>query len=221
MTRERLRSTLRAFDDDWERLAEQSKVPPGWWVACADLDGAETLRVVLDRARARPDSVLLGLIALHQSGESLAGRVVLQAMIPKAVHLALRDRESSLADVLAELWLTLSTYPVARRPRRVAANLALDTLKAVVARRDHDGRVPGDPSPTEPGAERVLALAAGLGVIDAVTYRTLACVYVQGRSSRAAAQALGMSGDVVRWRCSRGVRALRAARQELADAWAV
>jgi hypothetical protein len=63
---------------------------------------------------------------------------VLQAMLGKAVRVAgtmprrdaIRgDREEAPAWAIAALWQAIATYPVARRPARVAANLALDTSR--------------------------------------------------------------------------------------------
>ena len=69
----------------------------------------------------------------------------------------------------------------------------------------------------DPLEDAVPVLAAGvrLGIIDPRTRRTLEAVYVERRTSAAAAQVLGTSADAVRWRCSKGIRALRAARDEL------
>lgn len=220
MTRERLRSTLREFDADWDRVAPAgSSVPAAWVGACPELSDAVDLPDVLRFVPRDPDAILLSLIRLHQAGDALAGRAVLQVMIPKAVRLALREREASLADILAALWERISTYPALRRPHHVAANLALDTLKAVVASRESVWAAPLFPGGVDDGPDAGAVLDAGtrLGVIDATTRRTLECVYVGGRSSRDAASELGMSRDVVRWRCSRGVRALRDHRDELVD----
>jgi hypothetical protein len=79
-----------------------------------------------------------------QDGDRLAGRVVLQTMLPAAVRIAqsitsrpdvLGDRDEAFALVLAALWQVIATYPVARRRERVPANLYLDTLALV--RRGH------------------------------------------------------------------------------------
>lgn len=221
MTRDRMGSTLNDFDTDWAHVAPPGHpVPESWLVACPSLSAATDFPDVLRLVRATPDEVLLALLRLHRDGDVLAGRMVLQAMLPKAVRISLRDREASLADVLAVLWECICVYPIERRPRRVAANLALDTLKGIVASRDpalvvDDVRVPADDP--EPDAAHILDAGLQLGFIDAQTRRTLECVYVGGHSSRSAAAELGMSRDMVRWRCSRGVRALRTHKDELVE----
>ncbi len=92
----------------------------------------------IDRgAPPRKDELLGALIELFQAGQQLAGRIALQAMLPKLAYYAFRTRlaarveprtEDRFQVVLCEFWEVLSRYPVQRRTARVAANLALDTL---------------------------------------------------------------------------------------------
>jgi hypothetical protein len=86
------------------------------------------------------DGLLVGLLARAQDGDRLAGRVVLQAMLPAAVRMAqaitrrpdvLGDADEAFALVLAALWQVIATYPVAGRPVKVPGNLYLDTLALV------------------------------------------------------------------------------------------
>ena len=90
------------------------------------------------------DQILVGLLERAQDGDRLAGRVVLQAMLPAAVRIAqaitsrpdvLGDQDEAFALVLAALWQVIATYPVASRRAKVPANLYLDTLALV--RRGH------------------------------------------------------------------------------------
>ena len=90
------------------------------------------------------EAVLIGLLERAQDGDRLAGRVVLQTMLPAAVRLAcavvsrpdvLGDRDEAFAMVLSCLWQVIATYPVDRRRSRVTANLHLDMLALV--RRGH------------------------------------------------------------------------------------
>ena len=64
---------------------------------------------------------------------------------------------------------------------------------------------------------RVLAAGVRLGVITEATRTTLRCVYVDGRTSVAAAEILGATPAAIRQRCSQGVRALRAAAPDLVE----
>lgn len=217
MTRIGLSRTLLALNDEWLDL-QFTPVPASWRPLLPDEAG--TLGDVFARVPADPDAVLLGLLATQQAGDRLAGRVVVQAMVPKLVRMAVRDDSATFDDYLAALWLRVATYPVRRRPRRVAANLALDALKSVKASQPPALRaLPTVPVPDPLGdATTVLDAGVRLGVIDGLTRRTLEAVYVDGRTSHAAGEVLGMSAETVRWRCSKGVRALRAVAGELLDA---
>ncbi|MBB1495156.1 hypothetical protein J4N02_01235 [Propioniciclava sp. MC1595] len=216
MTCTGLSRTVTALNDEWSTLADEP-APLSWRAVPALPLG--TLGDVLAGVRSAPDTVLLALLGLQAEGDALAGRVVVQAMLPKMILMAVRDDGADVDDYLAALWVRVATYPVARRPRRVAANLALDTLKSVKATRPRAVMaLPGGPVP-DPLADATTVLDAGvrLGAIDGLTRRTLEVVYVDGRSSSAAGAVLGMSAETVRWRCSKGVRALRAVAPELTD----
>lgn len=84
----------------------------------------------------RTDELLGALLALLRDGHQLAGRVLLQAMLPKLVRLAqstnrqgaFRCLEDQHHLAVAEFWVVATTYPLERRPSRIAANLAMDTL---------------------------------------------------------------------------------------------
>ena len=84
------------------------------------------------------DAVLLALLVRAQQ-EPLAGRVVLQAMLPGLKGLSARlGRWAVSFDELWQilfscLWERIVTYPIERRPSRVAANLQRDTLKRTLA----------------------------------------------------------------------------------------
>lgn len=220
MTCEGLNRSLAALNREWADLtADTAPVPVSWRLASPFIGHDATLVELLDRVRAHPDAVLLALLRLHHTGDALAGRAVVQAMLGKLVIMASRDATATFDDYLAALWLRVATYPLERRPRRVAANLALDSLKAVKsAARQPMAPLPPQCLPDPLGdAEAVLDAGVRLGVIDATTRTTMATVYVEGRTSAAAAAVLGVSADAVRWRCSKGVRALRAVAGDLVE----
>lgn len=222
MTSEGLTRTVRNLNDDWADLACAGvPMPASWRSGCAELGEESELAGVLDAVRRSPDAVLLALLRLHAEGDALAGRAVLQTMLGKLVRMAVRDPDHPFADYLAAMWERIATYPVDRRRRSVAANLALDSLKAVKSSRWRCVGLPEfEPawSPAEPELRGDSVLDAGvqLGLIDPLTRRTLEVVYLGGRTSAAAASELGTSADAVRWRCSRGVRALRGHARQLA-----
>ena len=97
--------------------------------------GARTLGEVeaYVRAAAPPeaDRVLLALVRRAVAGDDLAARALLQLLLPGARGLARRwwalgdHHERAAATVLA-VYHRIRTYPVERRPGRVAANILLD-----------------------------------------------------------------------------------------------
>lgn len=115
--------------------------------ALVDVDGLHATVQLLQSAgvsASERDAVLVGLLERAQDGDRLAGRVVLQTMLPAAVRIAraitgrpdvLGDQGEAFALALAALWQVVATYPVASRRVKVPANLYLDTLALV--RRGH------------------------------------------------------------------------------------
>ncbi|MGF1660995.1 MAG: hypothetical protein ACFCVG_00740 [Kineosporiaceae bacterium] len=205
------------------------------------LTGCRRPADIVDKVDAAgPDSTdpfLLALIRLCQGGSQLAGRVLLQLMLPKLAAMAVRTRGTSADNawsedrrhiVVAEFWAVVTDYPVARRTRRVAANLALDTLHRVTA--DTRNRVHTvayddievlavDPAPAPRAQAEVtsdddllhlLTWAVREGIVTADDGRLLAQVYVADQRDRAAAQR-GLSDTALRQRCLR-------ARKRLAEA---
>jgi hypothetical protein len=124
----------------------------------------------------RKDEVLCALLR-RARWEPVAGRVVLEAMLPGLKKLAgrllidVRDREELWSVLLACTWERICAYPVQRRPRRVAANVLLDSMRGTLAtfssaRRDPAARAESLPNhaaalPNPAGAD---ALLVGLEV---------------------------------------------------------
>lgn len=192
---------------EWARL--QSCPAPYDWVA-----EPATLGEVLAGIAVDPDARLGDLLARRLAGDSLAGRVVLQAMLGKLVLFAAKDPWHDAADYVAECWVQLCHYPLARRPRRIAANLAMDTRKAVWAADDVPPPVL-DPQlidersqPAEPDPIAVIRAATRLGLIDRPSGACLVAVYCLGLRSHEAAERLAISPELVRWRNARSIRRL-------------
>lgn len=136
----------RALAEEWVRLNQDPSctlVLRRWAVHHRCLTGCDRVGDVIDaldaaESQAR-DELLAALIALFQQGHALAGRIALQAMLPKVASLAARRlarRHGSLEDrfqlVIGEFWQVLGDYPLERRPGKVAANLAMETLHRLV-----------------------------------------------------------------------------------------
>jgi len=198
----------------------------------------------------RKDELLLALIRLFHNGHNLPGRVVLQAMLPKLARITQRTCPTSSDNAwtedrhhitIAEFWDVLASYPLDRRPSRVASNLALDTLHRIT--RDHrPTEIPVDPTelPTHPQTldqnattglltkdadlTRTIAWALNEDVLTGPEATLLATIYGTTTGARGsygfetAATHLGITPAAVRQRCSRTIRKLTTAvRADLDD----
>lgn len=128
----------------------------------------------------RTNELLLALIRLFQRGHQLAGRVVLQALLPKLAKTATHAggmctsssdtwAEDRRHITIAEFWDVMADYPVDRRTSSVASNLALDTLHRVTGARKPALDLPVDPhdfrgEEAQDGARRTWL--AGLSITD-------------------------------------------------------
>jgi DNA-directed RNA polymerase specialized sigma24 family protein len=196
---------LKALNSEWQALLPTSTASLVEWTLTEPvLLGADDLDGVLDLIRQHPDDVLAALLRLGAGGQPLAHRVVLQTMLGMVVRLC-AGRPALLPDAISELWLAIADYPLERRPRAIAANLAWTVRRALQTAAPP---APPPPEPPEPDAASVLADARRLRLIDDVTHRTLWTVYVAGLTSQQAAEVLGTTAGAVRWRCSHALRRL-------------
>ena len=166
---------------------------------------AELERRDRERGRSHSDLWLAALLQQAAAAEPagrLAARVVVQAMLPSALRTArslqqfLPHAEARTIAVSA-LYETVLRYPLARRPQRIAANLALDTLRTALREARRDGL--GLHVPLESVAPHSLAaedlgpaeLAEVADLADAASMAGLAA------SARSAEQLAGAYGEVV------------------------
>jgi DNA-directed RNA polymerase specialized sigma24 family protein len=164
-----------ALNAEWDNLdrdrlfAPQCRSVITRWAGEHDvLRDCRTTADVLHAIRSDPDPVLAVLIGIHQaqrttsavSGDHLAGRILLQTMLGKIVTMAARDSRHGVEEYVGQLWARIAGYPLARRPRRIAANLALDTLKAVI--REMTTAEPIHAVPVTPGELELAGLANGV-----------------------------------------------------------
>lgn len=232
------------LNTEWSLLAERA-VPRHWEVARRAVGGslADALDVV-DRARRSDpelaDTLLLDLLTRGADGDDLAGRLVLQALLGRAVNLARRahrrgasgargDLAQLTAAAVAALWNTIATYPVHRRRRKVSVNLCMDALSHFTALLDDrapetvddhvlEGEEPvfAQHSPA-PAVELLETLAWGIDT-EAITTDDAALltrVYCPGPGqdggAMAVARELGIAPATVRQRCRRATSRLTAA----------
>jgi DNA-directed RNA polymerase specialized sigma24 family protein len=231
-------SIVEALNRDWDELVHRHRGSmPGWSRCHEALVGYESLDDVLAAAEGQPDAILGALLTEVSKGDQLAGRVVLQALLGRLVRMARRDPSAGVDDYVAALWCQIQTYPLASRPVRIAANLSMDTLKAVYSERRwlregevtpwppevfweerHGGRAEWavDQGGSQPlSAELVLRAGRDRALVDQATHALLVSVYVDELSGSKAAERHRTTPGSVRVRCSRAVRRLAAHASEL------
>jgi hypothetical protein len=223
-----------SLNAEWNLLAPDSR---GSVIAWAEkhqaLAPCRCLGDVLLTIRREPDAALSALLTEVLSNDQLAGRVVVQSMLGKLVRMAQLDEEHEVGDYISAFWCVLKAYPLAARPRKIAANLVLDTLKQV-RRERYSSRCYGV-VPWPPGAQLdeayeqvkrrdsldhqwdiagmtapdLLDAARHLGAVSVEYGRLLSSVYVEGMSGTEAASRHQITAGSVRVRCSRAVEQLR------------
>lgn len=130
---------VRSLVAEWEAMVARPRtirIVNGW-----DLPGGpvETLDEVLDRAGfgheptwSEGDRYLARLVELARHDE-LAGRIVLQRLLPPLIAIAARRGRiapggfnEAFATTVSHAWILIRTYPLDRRPAKIAANLVRD-----------------------------------------------------------------------------------------------
>ena len=235
---------VEALDQEWHELVGSSRTAVRRWADRHEvLKPCRTLDDVLSLATPNSDAVLFALLTeVSRDHDHLAARVVLQTLVGRMVRMAQRDPRGSTEDYLAAMWCVINSYPLSRRPARIAANLSLDTLKSVsndrrwLRRGDvslwpssaslegllapvgldgspHDSLPPGDIE-----VQRVLEAGRLLSLIETSDALLLQRIYAEGWSGDRAARQFRVSEGTVRARCSKAVRRLAAHAVEIADA---
>ncbi len=232
-----------ALNREWRELEFGHRETASRWAARHHaLVGNDSFDEILQAAWQDPDAILAALLAEVANGDQLAARVVLQSMIGRMIRMALRDPLAGIDDYISALWCQIRTYPLSNRPQRIAANLSMDTLKAVSTerRRLKQGKVSLWPPESflddafgawllgslsaaetegEPlGAEQVLQRGRGLELLDEPTLKLPTGVYVDGLSGDVVARRNHTSAGSVRVRCSRAVARLAAHADQLIQA---
>ncbi|PSL01118.1 hypothetical protein CLV30_11553 [Haloactinopolyspora alba] len=236
-------SLVGRLNSEWTELcaAPTNQATVSGWAAvhgaiagCADLRSVEA--AVAGAAPEQADEILLALVRLGHDGDELATRTVLQLMLGKAVRIAAshagRDTRDNLEQAtVTALWTVIATYPVERRHRKVAANIAMDTLRIVVgelAPRRHELPAGADiphavaAQPTQIPADlellELLAWAVDTGAVSAQEATLIVDIHAPAPGQRGGADAAarhGFAWPAARQRVSRAVR--RIARSVHAD----
>ena len=136
---------LQRLDLDWERVGQgpvARRALRRWTAEVTEFAEFASLTELVEKVNERghpeeSDAVLLELLRFA-SDDDLAGRAVLQAMMPAVKNLTAKftpcgawSSEETAAVVVAAMWERIRRYPVDRRPRKVSANLSLDTRQTV------------------------------------------------------------------------------------------
>jgi DNA-directed RNA polymerase specialized sigma24 family protein len=177
-------------------------------------------------SRADKDAVL-GALLVWAKHESIGARMVLEIIRPGLLNLSARimrnsrEREELCSMMFLAVWEAIRNYPLARRPRRIAANLLLDTLHQTllqsgaesawraawsfmsVEARDGDGvdEVDGD-------VDGLLDRAVGAGAVSGEEAELILASRVDGVELSDLADAAGISYNAVKVRRQRAERRL-------------
>jgi hypothetical protein len=131
-------SVFEMLDDEWRRLGHDRAVARELGDVCFLAGSARNLEAVerFVRAASPPDAdrVLLALVNRAVVGDDLAARVLLQLLLPGTRSLARRwwalgDHDERAAAAVMAVYHRIRTYPVDRRPARVAANILMDAAQ--------------------------------------------------------------------------------------------
>jgi len=136
---------LERLDLEWEQIARgpaARRALRRWAVTSPSLADFASIAALVEKVNERghpeeSDAVLLALLQVAPV-DDLAGRTVLQAMMPAVKNLTAKftpcgawSSEETAAVVVAAMWERIRRYPVERRPKKVSANLSLDTRQTV------------------------------------------------------------------------------------------
>jgi DNA-directed RNA polymerase specialized sigma24 family protein len=223
---------LTRLERDWsrERASAQLATRFGSWKelepALMPFAGPDALLRFLRRrgVGVDKDAVLLALLRRARH-EPLAGRVVLEAILPGLKRIAgrmlidVREREELWSVLLACAWERIRGYPVERRPRRVAANLLLDCMRGTLAalsraRTDRtltSAELPPDLSAAEPvdgDVDALLARAVRAGAITAPEAELILSTRIDGVPLASVAGSQNIAYNTLKLRRQRAERRL-------------
>ena len=230
------------LDRDWQILCDdwnRQPIPQSWLVALPEqalppaTRADDMLNDVCELAGHSDDALATALVQLAQAGDETAGRVVLQAMLPRLWKISQRDPAHSLSEYISAAWVRLKTFPADTRRRAVMINLSLDCLK-MLSRQDarlHRELASENLSSCKSAAEplwgascstvgyvaQMLNLAVQRGLFSKRCAAVAHSVYCDGLSGREAALLHCISHDMVRYYCSKAKKVLQAKRAMLLE----
>jgi hypothetical protein len=219
-----------ALEREWAQLAHSLDAHLRGWHACEPaLRSFPSVRLLVEFLQQpgadydAKDAVLAALLRQTQT-DRRAGRVVLQALLPGLKRLAgvyirtPEERDAMWSTLLCACWERICTYPLRRRPQRIAANLLADTRRVLwkertlaLAHAERETPLPDLPLPplarAEVDVERPLRRAVAAGAITAEEAELIAATRIDGRDPHAVAAHLRVTYNTLI------VRRLRAERR--------
>jgi len=133
-----MHSVFELLDSEWRRLSvnrsaarrlRDVRALAGDATSLADIE-----RYVRSASPEDADRVLVALAARAVTDDALAARVLLQLLLPGTRNLARRwwalgDPDERAAAAVSAVYGRIRTYPIERRPGRVAANVLMDAAR--------------------------------------------------------------------------------------------
>ncbi|MFZ9108971.1 MAG: hypothetical protein ACO21F_03660 [Ilumatobacteraceae bacterium] len=133
------RNPITLLDDEWQRMKRSPRVlrtVNSWGVTPTTFDSLDDLLVAAGFRGKNVDpsaDAVLGRLVERAATDELAARIVLQRVIPPILSIARRRGRTrgigyndALGMALSHAWEVIRTYPMARRPRKVAVNIVRD-----------------------------------------------------------------------------------------------
>jgi hypothetical protein len=131
-------SVFELLEREWSRLSHDRSAAGELDDVCHLAGNATSLadveRYVRTALPADADRVLVALVTRAVAGGTLAARVLLQLLLPGTRSLArqwwaLGDHEERAAAAVLAVYQRIHSYPLARRPARIAANILMDAAR--------------------------------------------------------------------------------------------
>jgi hypothetical protein len=127
-----------SLEHEWLRLSRDRGAARELADVCRAAGGAASLGEVEQYVRGadpvEADRVLVALVTRAVAGSGLAARTLLQLLLPGTRSLARRwwalgDLDERAAAAVMAVYHRICSYPIARRPGRVAANILMDAAR--------------------------------------------------------------------------------------------
>lgn len=229
------------WNADWAQICRSRRVAARLQQALSEVVTFRTLDELLDRCgrdrnvpMAEADQVLARVVALAATDDD-AARVVVQRILPGIVNVAARrsrqsagDRQALFDELMSALWVLVRTFPLERRPAKIAVNLLRDAEYMTCVRPyrlrsvdtvplDHQLERPGHLDarlldefidPTDEVVD-LLAMGKAAGLADS-DLRLLSELHVRGRRVDDLATELGVTARTIRNRRHAAIAGLSA-----------